>query len=114
MLTGRFFICRFLIITFYNKIHNIGRIKMACYLITGGAGFFGSILKKYFLDKGAKCVSIDIEHDEFKHEQFVSYQGDINDNALMSEVFSKYKFDAIFHCAALLAHVKKDLKKQHL
>ncbi len=84
---------------------------MACYLITGGAGFFGSILKKYFLDKGAKCVSIDLEHDDFKHEQFVSYQGDINDNALMSEVFSKYKFDAIFHCAALLAHVKKDLKK---
>jgi nucleoside-diphosphate-sugar epimerase len=84
---------------------------MACYLITGGAGFFGSILKKYFLEHGAKCVSIDLEHDEFQSDNFVSYQGDINDNQLMDEIFAKHQFDAIFHCAALLAHVKKDLKK---
>ena len=84
---------------------------MACYLITGGAGFFGSILKKYFLNKGHKCVSIDLEIDNFKNENFVAYKGDINDNALMDEIFENHKFDAIFHCAALLAHVKKDLKK---
>lgn len=83
---------------------------MACYLITGGAGFFGSILKKHFLSLGAECVSIDLEIDNFKHKKFTSYQGDINDDKLMEEVFSKHKFDAIFHCAALLAHVKKDLK----
>lgn len=84
---------------------------MACYLITGGAGFFGSILKQYFLSSGNKCVSIDLEPDNFKHSQFVSYQGDINDNILMDKIFSEHKFDAIFHCAALLAHVKKDLKR---
>ena len=84
---------------------------MACYLITGGAGFFGSILKQYFLLSGNKCVSIDLEPDNFKHSQFVSYQGVINDNILMDKIFSEYKFDAIFHCAALLAHVKKDLKR---
>lgn len=84
---------------------------MACYLITGGAGFFGSILKKHFLRLGAKCVSIDLEPDDFIDKNFISYQGDINDNSLMDEVFRTYKFDAIFHCAALLAHVKKDLKK---
>lgn len=84
---------------------------MACYLITGGAGFFGSILKQYFLSSGNKCVSIDLEPDNFKHSQFVSYQGDINDNTLMDKIFLKHKFDAIFHCAALLAHVKKDLKR---
>ena len=84
---------------------------MACYLITGGAGFFGSILKKYFLNKGHKCVSIDLEIDNFKNENFVAYKGDINDNDLMDEIFENHKFDAIFHCAALLAHVKKDLKK---
>lgn len=84
---------------------------MACYLITGGAGFFGSILKQYLLDKGNNCISIDLEPDSFKHDNFTSYQGDINDKKLMTEVFSKHKFDAIFHCAALLAHVKKDLKR---
>ena len=84
---------------------------MSCYLITGGAGFFGTILKQYFLDKGAECVSIDLEPDDYTHPHFKAYQGDINDNVLMDEIFAKYKFDAIFHCAALLAHVKKDLKR---
>ena len=84
---------------------------MACYLITGGAGFFGTILKQYFLEQGHQCVSIDLEPDSFNHPMFKSYQGDINDDALMEEIFSQYKFDAIFHCAALLAHVKKDLKR---
>lgn len=84
---------------------------MACYLITGGAGFFGSILKKHFLEQGDKCVSIDLEPDDYRHDKFTSYQGDINDNVLMDDVFNNHKFDAIFHCAALLAHVKKDLKR---
>ena len=83
---------------------------MACYLITGGAGFFGTILKKHFLSLGNKCISVDLEQDNFKHKNFISYQGDINNNYLMDEIFKKHKFDAIFHCAALLAHVKKDLK----
>ena len=83
---------------------------MSCYLITGGAGFFGTVLKKYFLEKGSECVSIDLEPDSFKHERFTAYQGDINDDELMEKIFSSHKFDAVFHCAALLAHVKKDLK----
>ncbi len=84
---------------------------MSCYLITGGAGFFGTILKQYFLKKGEMCISIDLKSDDFRHENFISYQGDINDDQLMEKIFSTYQFDAIFHCAALLAHVKKDLKK---
>ncbi len=84
---------------------------MSCYLITGGAGFFGTILKQYLLDKGNECVSIDLEPDAFRHKNFTAYQGDINDKELMEKIFSTHKIDAIFHCAALLAHVKKDLKR---
>lgn len=85
---------------------------MAHYLVTGGAGFFGTILKKRLLDLGHKVVSIDLEPDAFDHDRFVSYRGDINDNALMEKIFSSNnRFDGIFHLAALLAHVKKDLPK---
>ncbi len=84
---------------------------MPCYLITGGAGFFGTILKQHFLAKGAHIVSIDLEPDSFSHPHFSAYHGDINANALMEHIFATHKFDAVFHCAALLAHVKKDLKR---
>ena len=83
---------------------------MGTYLITGGAGFFGSILKEILLNNGNKCISIDLEPDNYKHENFVAIQGDIRNLELLDKVFQEYKFDAIFHCAALLAHVKKELK----
>lgn len=81
---------------------------MKQYLITGGAGFYGSILKKELLKEGNFCVSIDLEKDDYKHENFVAIKGDIRDKGLLDEIFNKYKFDAIFHCAALLAHEVKN------
>lgn len=81
---------------------------MQTYLITGGAGFFGSILKRDLLNDGNFCVSIDREPDDYHHENFVSVHGDIRDKELLKKLFSEYKFDAIFHCAALLAHEVKD------
>lgn len=83
---------------------------MAKFLITGGAGFFGSILKDELLKLGHNCVSIDLEFDDYQHENFIAIQGDIRDKKLLDETFAKYQFDAVFHCAALLAHVKSELK----
>lgn len=80
---------------------------MSCFLITGGAGFFGSILKKQLLDKGHKCVSIDLCPDAFSHENFVGVQGDIRDKNLIDKIFCENRFDAVFHLAAMLAHDRK-------
>jgi nucleoside-diphosphate-sugar epimerase len=77
-------------------------------LITGGAGFFGEVLKKELLKKGFFCVSIDLEKDNYTHKNFVAVQGDIRDKKLLDAIFSKYKFDAVFHLAAILAHAIKD------
>ncbi len=49
--------------------------------------------------------------DDFQDPRYIAYQGDINDNALMEQIFTKYPIKAVFHCAALLAHVKKDLPR---
>ena len=86
-------------------------LKMAHYLVTGGAGFFGSIMKNILLERGDTVVSIDLEPDSLVRNGFVAYRGDINDDVLMEKIFSENKFDGIFHLAALLAHVKKDLPK---
>ncbi len=83
---------------------------MKKFLITGGAGFYGSILKKELIKDGNFCVSIDLEKDDYKHENFVPIQGDIRNEELLDSIFSKYNFDVIFHCAALLAHDTKNKK----
>ncbi|HNX14849.1 MAG TPA: NAD(P)-dependent oxidoreductase [Oscillospiraceae bacterium] len=83
---------------------------MRTFLLTGGSGFLGGIMKKQIVERGDICVSIDLQPDDYTHERFFFYQGDIRDKELMDSVFSKYQFDAVFHFAALLAHVKKDLK----
>ena len=73
---------------------------MKKYLITGGAGFYGSILKKELLNDGNFCVSIDLEEDNYTHENLVSIKDDIRNKTILDKIFNKYKFDAIFHCAA--------------
>ena len=79
-------------------------------LITGGAGFFGSLLKKHLLDAGVTCVSIDLQKDDVSHPNLTAIQGDIRNRALLDDVCSCHTFDAVFHCAAILAHAVQDKK----
>lgn len=77
-------------------------------LLTGGAGFFGDILKRALLEKGFTVVSIDLERDDFSHPHFTAIQGDIRDMNSLKQIAQQYKFTAIFHVAAILAHAVKD------
>lgn len=82
--------------------------KQRTVLITGGSGFFGEILKRHLLDKGYFVVNIDLEKDTFKHNNLVSVQGDIRNMKTLEKLAKQYKFDAILHVAAILAHAVKD------
>lgn len=84
---------------------------MRAALVTGGAGFFGDILKQRLLREGWRCISIDLEEDPYTHPELVSVRGDLNDPAAMDRAFAAGPFDAIFHCAAMLAHGGVDKRK---
>jgi UDP-glucose 4-epimerase len=77
-------------------------------LVTGGAGFFGDVLKRRLLADDVDCVSIDLQPDPTVHPRLRSVRGDIRDAGLLDELFSRHRFDAVFHCAAILAHAVKD------
>jgi UDP-glucose 4-epimerase len=81
---------------------------MAKYLVTGGAGFFGGILKNKLLADGAEVVCVDLVPDATRHPALVSLQADIRDQEAMRAVFSQHRFDAVFHVAAMLAHGRMD------
>ena len=81
---------------------------MAHYLVTGGSGFFGGVLKRRLLREGHTVVNIDLEPDEDSPATgLTSIQGDLRDAALVQRTFAEHRFDAIFHVAAQLAHSMK-------
>lgn len=77
-------------------------------LITGASGFFGEILKKFLLAQGHHIVNIDLEEDFVSHPHLTSFTANICDPSIDEHIFEKHRFDAIIHCAAILAHAVKD------
>jgi nucleoside-diphosphate-sugar epimerase len=49
-------------------------------------------------------TSIDRVPDPSWHPRLTKITGDLRDPWLMNEVFERARFDAVFHCAAVLAH----------
>ncbi|HEX4155699.1 MAG TPA: NAD-dependent epimerase/dehydratase family protein [Acidobacteriaceae bacterium] len=73
-------------------------------LVTGGSGFFGGVLKRRLLAEGFAVVNIDLVRDEDAHPALTSVQVDIRDAATLARLFAEHRFEAVFHCAAMLAH----------
>lgn len=86
---------------------NSGASGKTC-LLTGGSGFFGDVLKRTLLDQGWNCVNLDPVPDPHQHPALTSYVGSILDEALLDRIGRQHRFDAVFHCAALLAHDVSD------
>lgn len=77
---------------------------MKTYLVTGGSGFFGTVLKRRLLADGHSVVNVDLHKDEDHHPNLQSFQADISEEGAMGQIFSRGKIDGVFHIAAMLAH----------
>lgn len=79
------------------------------YLVTGGAGFFGSLLVEDLARKGHEVVILDRVKDDALASRFTFAHTDLRDRAAVDAVFQQHgPFDGVFHVAAMLAHAIKD------
>ena len=77
---------------------------MASFFVTGGSGFLGSLLVARLLSQGHDVVNVDLVPSPSAHANLKSIVGDIRNPGLLDREFKERRFDAVFHCAALLAH----------
>jgi UDP-glucose 4-epimerase len=85
-------------------------------LVTGGAGYIGSITVRRLKEKGFTVVVYDnlIRSSDSSLPPNVPFiQGDISDTQKLSEVFSFYPIDAVIHFAGFL-QVGESVKKPEL
>jgi len=82
-------------------------------LVTGGAGFIGSHLTEFLLNKGDTIVCLDNFNDYYdpeikrrnienslKNKNYTLVEGDICDEKVVEDLFRANKFDVVVHLAA--------------
>ena len=82
-------------------------------LVTGSAGFIGSMLAIKLLDRGDEVIGIDNHNDYYdpkikddrlnrllKYTNYKHYKNDLSDNKKLSEIFTIHKFQKVVNLAA--------------
>lgn len=72
-------------------------------LVTGGAGYVGSVVVEKLLDNGQSVVVLDNlqqGHSQALFSQAEFIHGDIRDKDTLANLFHKNRFDAVMHIAA--------------
>ncbi len=72
-------------------------------VVTGSAGFFGGLLKDRLLSEGWEVAGVDRLPD-VEQPGYMPKTIDIRDAIAVEKTVAEFKPDAIFHCAAVLAH----------
>ena len=74
-------------------------------LITGGAGYIGSTVSNYLIDRGHNVTIIDnLSTGSISNlpKKAVFFKIDISDSKKLNKIFHKKKFDVVFHFAAFI------------
>jgi UDP-glucose 4-epimerase len=84
--------------------YRIQNVKNNNILVTGGAGYIGSVTAEELLKAGYSVVVLDNlseGHREAVPKGVPFYQGNVGDAALLARIFSEHKIAAVMHFAAL-------------
>lgn len=79
-------------------------MKTQTILVTGGAGYIGSVVARQLADQGWDVVVI----DAFVHRQTLNlprvtvYAGNLSDHYFLNSIFRKHKPLLVIHCAGLI------------
>jgi UDP-glucuronate 4-epimerase len=107
-----------------------GRPLGNIYLVTGAAGFIGSHVCEALLAQGDAVIGLDNLNDYYAParkranvaeiiasaapaSQFTLIEGDIRDGPLVNDLFSRHRFSAVIHLAAM-AGVRASVAAPHL
>lgn len=73
-----------------------------CILVVGGAGFIGSHINEMLCRQGHQTIILDNLSQGYQEtvQQGTFIEGDMADTALLDNIFSQYRIDAVMHFAA--------------
>lgn len=75
-------------------------------LVTGGAGYIGSFMVRRLLEEGHTVVVLDSLEKGYRRvlpDTVIFEEGSLLNKDLLTKVFEKYAFDAVFHFAAYIS-----------
>lgn len=75
--------------------------------VTGSAGFFGGVLRDHLLGQGWTVAGADVLPDA-ERPGYEPHVIDVRDGDAVSRAMSAFRPDAVFHCAAVLAHDREN------
>ena len=75
-------------------------------LVTGGAGYIGSFMTKYLLDRGDEVLvadSLERGHKEAVDQRAKLYTGNLLDKDFIGKIFSEHKVDSVINFAGYIS-----------
>lgn len=90
--------------------------KIMAILVTGGAGYIGSVAVEDLKNRGEKVVVLDnlvYGHREAVDEPIPFYEGEIGDKDLVTKIIKEHQIEAVMHFSAF-AYVGESVEKPNI